>query len=138
MKTLFRYPKRVAWLVLLLAVLLIIALSSISGWLQDWLWMRQVGYIGVFWRIFSVKFASAGVTLVIVFFYLWLNLRFAVRTLFRLRGNLVEGSMILYTKQGIGLSDRFSRVLTILVSAMMSLFFCCLGHLSQYRIKCCN
>ena len=35
------------------AAVLIALLVVISGWLQKWLWMRQVGYSGVFWTLWN-------------------------------------------------------------------------------------
>ena len=133
MKTLLGSPKRIVWLLLLLAVLLIIGLSAISGWIQDWLWMRQVGYAAVFWRILSIKFAAAGVAILIVFFFFWLNLRFAVNAIFRLRGNVTDGSLVIYTKDGIGLSVGWLKVITLVISAVIGLIFA-LTFYSQWDV----
>jgi uncharacterized protein len=133
MKTLLGSPKRIVWLLLLLAVLLIIGLSATSGWIQDWLWMKQVGYAAVFWRILSIKFAAAGVAILIVFFFFWLNLRFAVNAIFRLRGNVTDGSLVLYTKQGIRLSAGWSKVSALVISAIVGLIFA-LTFYSQWDV----
>ena len=40
-------------LIIVAAAVLIALLVVISGWLQKWLWMRQVGYSGVFWTLWN-------------------------------------------------------------------------------------
>ena len=37
------------------AALLFIALIAIPGFLQKWLWMRQLNYAGIFWTLFQSK-----------------------------------------------------------------------------------
>ncbi len=41
-------------LIIIAAVVLIVLLAIVAGWLQKWLWMQQLGYTGVFWTILSV------------------------------------------------------------------------------------
>src|SRR5665213_3487997 len=61
-----------------IAVIAVIAvLVFISSWMQKWLWMREVGYIGVFWTLFSVRWELFLVAFVIVSLYFWINLRIA-------------------------------------------------------------
>ena len=50
----YRGDKLVKWMVL--AVLLLPAvLIGVPALLQQWLWMRQVNYGGIFWTLLSVK-----------------------------------------------------------------------------------
>ena len=42
-------------LIIIAAVVLIALLAVISGLLQKWLWMRELGYTGVFWTLLSVR-----------------------------------------------------------------------------------
>jgi uncharacterized membrane protein (UPF0182 family) len=44
-------------LVIAAAVLLVIALGVITGYLEKWLWMRQLDYAGIFWTLLSVRWA---------------------------------------------------------------------------------
>jgi uncharacterized membrane protein (UPF0182 family) len=39
------------------AILLIVVLAGIAGYLEKWLWMRQLHYTGIFWTILSVQWA---------------------------------------------------------------------------------
>src|SRR5665213_1117303 len=39
-----------------IAVIGVIAiLVFISSWIQKWLWMREIGYVGDFWTLFSLR-----------------------------------------------------------------------------------
>ena len=60
----------VAALILLIAILLLL-----TGFIQKWLWMRQLGYAGIFWTLLSVKWAMFCSAFVFVFAFLWVNLR---------------------------------------------------------------
>ncbi len=60
-----------------LFLVLIALVSKASGWLVDWLWMKEVGYSPLFLRLIWIKlllFAAAGAP---VFLYLWINLKIA-------------------------------------------------------------
>jgi hypothetical protein len=58
-----------------------VLLSVVLGLVQKWLWMRQLNFAGIFWTLLSVKWGIFGVTLLVSIFYLWINLRFAVRNI---------------------------------------------------------
>ncbi len=79
-------PAAPAWLVKLLkwiipiAALLFIATIVIPGFLQEWLWMRQLGYTGIFWTLVSVKLGLASAGFVFAFLFLWINVRQATRS----------------------------------------------------------
>ena len=70
-----RHPLQIA---LGAVALLIIVLALVSGYLQKWLWMRQLGYASAFGTIFTVKWAMFCAAFVVAFGYLWINLRHAV------------------------------------------------------------
>ena len=61
------------------AVLLIVALVGITGYLEKWLWMRQLGYAGIFWTLLSVQWGMFCSAFVLAFLYLWINLRQAAK-----------------------------------------------------------
>jgi uncharacterized membrane protein (UPF0182 family) len=58
-------------------VLLIVLLALMAGWTQEWLWMRQLDYAGVFWGILSAKWTMFALAFVPAFLYFWINLRVA-------------------------------------------------------------
>lgn len=69
-----------ASLALVTAVLITILILS-SKWLADYLWFESVGYLDVFWRIFLLKVSLFTASYLIVFLFLWINLRLLVRNL---------------------------------------------------------
>jgi uncharacterized protein len=62
-------------LILVAVVVLLVLLVVISGWIQKWLWMRQLGYTDVFWTLLSVRWELFCVAFVVALLYLWINLR---------------------------------------------------------------
>ncbi|CAB3774467.1 UPF0182 family protein [Paraburkholderia humisilvae] len=57
------------------AVLLIAFAAGIAGYMQQWLWMRQLDYAPIFWTLLSAEFGMFASAFVFVFLYVWLNLR---------------------------------------------------------------
>src|SRR5208282_5306533 len=119
------------------AVLLIIVLGFITGYLEKWLWMRQLDYAGIFWTLLSVRWTMFCSAFVFAFLYLWLNLRQAVRNSAAFRGdgragrpaNLSEADAL--AQAGIDFSPRLLKLAAVLVSAGLALFFA-LGFYSQW------
>jgi len=37
------------------AVVFIVVLVGIAGYVEKWLWMRQLNYVGIFWTLLSVQ-----------------------------------------------------------------------------------
>jgi uncharacterized membrane protein (UPF0182 family) len=82
-------------LIIVAAVALVVLLAVIAGWTQKWLWMRELGYAGVFWTILSVKWALFCAAFVVALLYLWINLRLASRNGATFRaGNLTTASTV--------------------------------------------
>ena len=50
------------------AVLLTIILGIITGYVEKWLWMRQLDYAGIFWTLLSVQWAMFCSAFVFAFF----------------------------------------------------------------------
>src|SRR5271166_5098326 len=107
-------------LVVAAAVLLIIVLGIITGYVQKWLWMRQLDYAGIFWTLLSVQWAMFCSAFVFAFLYLWLNLRQAVRNsaaAFRVDGragrpvNLSEADAL--AQAGIDFSPRLLKLAVV-------------------------
>ena len=119
------------------AVLLIIVLGIITGYVEKWLWMRQLDYAGIFWTLLSVQWAMFCSAFVFAFLYLWINLRQAVRNsaAFREDGragrpaNLSGADAVAQT--GIDFSPRLLKLAVVLVSAGVALFFA-LGFYAQW------
>jgi len=78
--TRIRRPSRHLLRFLIVAAFLLFAvLAGIAGYLEKWLWMRQLDYIGIFWTLLSVQWAMLCSAFVVAFVYLWINLRQAAK-----------------------------------------------------------
>ena len=107
------------------AILLIIVLGIITGYLEKWLWMRQLDYAGIFWTVLSVQWAMFCSAFVFAFLYLWVNLRQAA-------GNSAAFREIGPASQtGIDFSPRLLKLAVVLVSGGVGLFFA-LGFYAQW------
>ena len=67
------------WVILAVAVAIAIVLLGLTGYVVQWLWMRQLDYVGIFWTLLSVQWAMGVLAFGLVFGFLWLNLRRAVQ-----------------------------------------------------------
>jgi uncharacterized membrane protein (UPF0182 family) len=133
MKPPLRLPNKMVLVLLSALILVAIALLAAADWIQEWLWMKQVGYGAVFWRILSIEFVSSAGTVLVTFLYLWLNLHLAVNTIFRLRGDPAGGDVVIYLDRGVAISSRWARAGPVLVAAVIGLFFASLVY-SQWDI----
>jgi uncharacterized protein len=74
----------------------LLLLSLVAEWGVTWLWMRQLGYESVFWRIRLTQLALFGAAFAAVVLYGGLNLHLLLRQAFRLlqaeAGRAVEAS----------------------------------------------
>ena len=61
------------------AFLLIAVLVGVTGYLEKWLWMRQLDYTGIFWTVLSVQWVMFCSAFVFAFLFLWINLRQAAK-----------------------------------------------------------
>ena len=59
-------------------ILLLIAVSMVTGYLEKWLWMGQLHYTGIFWTMLAVQWTMFAASFAIVFAFVWLNLRQAL------------------------------------------------------------
>ena len=57
-----------------------------TGYVEKWLWMRQVDYIGIFWTLLSVQWTMFLPAFFFAFLYLWINLRQAAKDSASFRG----------------------------------------------------
>jgi uncharacterized membrane protein (UPF0182 family) len=69
----------IIWLLVGVVIVLLVFLSWIAGFLQEWLWMREMGYQAIFWRIWLVKWSLFIASFAGVFVYLWVNFRLVKR-----------------------------------------------------------
>src|ERR1700756_3435040 len=72
---LFRHPLR---LLIAAGFLLILVLGIITGYLEKWLWMRQLDYAGIFWTLLAFRWAMFCAAFAFAFLYLWATLSQAV------------------------------------------------------------
>jgi uncharacterized protein len=114
--------------IIVAAVLLIVVLVGIAGYLEKWLWMQQLDYTGVFWRLLSVHWIMLCSAFVFAFLYLWINLRQAGKNgaAFRGDGQAWRPAFLSRadadTQTGIELSPRLLDLAAILISAGVALF----------------
>lgn len=57
------------------AVVLAIVLFSLLGWTVEWLWMRELGYAQVFWRVRLIQIGMFAAAALVVGVYLAVNMR---------------------------------------------------------------
>ena len=115
------------------AVLLIVILVGIAGYLEKWLWMRQLDYTGIFWTLLSVQWAMFCSAFVFAFLYLWINLRQAAKNSAAFRGDgqawRLDLPRFFYPepmrtrRPSIELSPRLLKAAVVLISAGVALFF---------------
>jgi uncharacterized membrane protein (UPF0182 family) len=116
------------------AVLLIVVLVGIAGYLENWLWMRQLNYVGIFWTLLSVQWAMFCSALVFAFLYLWINLRQAAKNSTAFRGDGQAWRLDLPrhpllsrtdadTQPSIELSPGLLKAAVVVISAGVALFF---------------
>jgi uncharacterized membrane protein (UPF0182 family) len=105
------------------AIAMIAVLALIPSLIQKWLWMRQVGYSGVFWTLFSVKWELFCAAFVVVALYIWINLRLAATNGASFRaGNLTSESAVA-SRLGIRISRTVLNLALGAVAAVGGLFF---------------
>ena len=121
-----RWPRPQLWIAA--AVLLFIVLA-LANYVEKWLWMRQVDYVGIFWTLLSVQWAMFGSAFVFAFLYLWLNLRQAAKNSARFRGRRSRRGSLTFlsrsdaaTQIGIEFSPKLLKLAVILISAGVALF----------------
>ena len=121
-----RHPMR---FLIVAAFLLFAVLAGIAGYLEKWLWMRQLDYTGIFWTLLSVQCGMLCAAFAVAFLYLWINLRQAAQNsgAFRRVGqpwNFAPLSGADGARQAnIELSPRLMKAAILLISAGVALLF---------------
>ncbi len=110
-------------LIIVAAVVIIALLMVISGWIQKGLWMRQLGYAGVFWTLLSLQLGLFCVAFVVALVYLWTNLVLAAKnTATSLAGSLT-GESSFAEKVGIQISPADFKLAMGALAAAAALIF---------------
>ena len=110
-------------------VLLVFVLGIVTGYLEKWLWMRQLDYTGIFWTLLSVQWAMFCSAFAFTFLFLWINLRQAVRNSAALRADdHARGPALLsgadrVAPPGLDFSPWLLKLAVVLVSAGIAMFF---------------
>jgi uncharacterized membrane protein (UPF0182 family) len=105
------------------AIVLLIFLSMTSGLIQQWLWMRQVGYLDIFWRLLTIRWSLWGLAFLAVFFYTWINFRFAAKNMAASLKATDGVVMQIFVKTGEGISPRPLKAAAIIISILIALIF---------------
>jgi uncharacterized membrane protein (UPF0182 family) len=119
------YKYRYLWVAVASLVLGAVVLARLSGLLVNWLWMREVGYVGVFWKILSVKALLFLMAFAFVFAYLWFNLRILMKRITALYGLTERHTIMFYSSRGVQvkLPLHWLRYVPLAVTAPLGLFF---------------
>jgi len=115
-----KYPIRLA---IAGAISVIAILAFIPSLIQKWLWMQQLGYTGVFWTLFSMRWELFCAAFVVVSLYLWINLRLAARTGATFAAGSLIGESAVAAKLGIQISPLVLKVAMGAVAAVTALIF---------------
>ncbi|MGW8302779.1 MAG: UPF0182 family protein, partial [Desulfobacterales bacterium] len=117
--------KTVSGLLILIgvAIVLLIFLLLTSGLIQQWLWMRQVGYLDIFWRLLSIKWSLWSLAFLAVFLYTWINFRFAATTTTAFYRAIDGDNSRIYNREGKRISLGFLKPGGIVISAVIALIF---------------
>jgi len=105
------------------AILVIAILAFIPSWIQKWLWMRQLNYVGIFWTLFSVRWGLFGAAFVVAFLYLWINLRLAVKNGATFRVSSLTGESAVATGLGVQISPAVLKLAMEAGAAIVALFY---------------
>ena len=121
----FRHPLQ---LIIGAAVLVIVILAGVAGYMEKWLWMRQLDYTGIFWTILSVQWAMFGSAFALAFLYLWINLRQAAKNSGVFHGDGLARKLTFSSTAGAGtrtiieLPPGLLNLAVILISGGVALF----------------
>jgi uncharacterized membrane protein (UPF0182 family) len=114
---------RTVKLIILAAVVVIALLAVISGFMQKGLWMRQLGYSGVFWTLLSLRWELFCAAFVVAVLYFGVNLRRAVRNGAGARsGNLTSEPSVAATL-GLEIAPVVLKVAAVAIAAAAALVF---------------
>jgi uncharacterized protein len=108
---------------LLAAVLGIVLVAVVPGWIQKGLWMRELGYVGIFWKLLFVQLGLFCGALVVTALYLWINVLFAVKNLASFRAANVKKAAIPEAQPSVEFSLAALKPLMAAVAGLVILIF---------------
>ena len=118
----YRFPRwRPLKFIVVAAFALFVVVAFIPGWIQKWLWMRQLGYAGVFWTIWSVRWEMFAAAFVVALLYVGLNLRLAERNGAAFSGGTLRNPAKLVAELGIQFSSKGLKLVTAAIAAVAGL-----------------
>ncbi len=109
-------------LLFVVIVLVLIILAIVSSSIEKWLWMQQLDYAEVFWKIISVQWGMFILAFLIVLLYFWINLGVVARRAASVAGD-GENPPGFYQRSGIPISPRGSKFLRTAVALGFALIF---------------
>lgn len=74
-----RRTKIILWAVVAGVILFLILIARVTGITEKWLWMSQLGYEGIFWKILYIEWVLFFAVFVCVLLCFWISLRLAAR-----------------------------------------------------------
>ena len=107
------------YLLIAAAIFILIFLSLISGKLVEWLWMGQLGYENIFWKLLFIKLGWFGIAFVLVFLYFWANLRLLLGTILRDLGR----QDVLVIQNAEEITSKSGKYITFVISCIPALIF---------------
>jgi len=120
----YRFPRwRPLKFIIPAAVVLIALVVFIPGWIQKWLWMRQLGYAGVFWTTWSIRWELFAAAFVVALLYLGINLRLAQRNGAAFTGGKFRSPSTIAAELGIQVSPRALKLATAGIAVIAALGF---------------
>jgi uncharacterized membrane protein (UPF0182 family) len=99
--------------------LLIVVLATTAGWAQKWLWMRQLGYGGIFWTTFSFRWEMFCIAFVAASVFVWINLRMAAGAGWSRRPMVIWGAAREYTPMNLNSAALVAAALAGLIFAFI-------------------
>lgn len=74
-----RSVKLIAWIAVAGFIAFLVLLAQVTGMLEKWLWMSQLGYAEIFWKLLSIKWALFGIAFACVLLCFWVSLHVVVQ-----------------------------------------------------------
>jgi len=111
--------RRIFWYVLAVVIFILILLSLITDKLVEWLWMEQLGYETIFWRLLSIRLGWFGIAFIFVFLYFLVNLRLAMRTGLRDLG----GEDVFVIQNAVEMKSRSGKLIALIIACIPALIF---------------
>ena len=112
-------PRQSFGIVVAIVVAFLVTLFSLLGWTAEWLWMHELGYATVFWRLRGLQIAMFLGMLLIAGLYFALDLRF----LGRIAQRIEAGGHAVPTDPSIWAMLRTGGLLVPIIAAILAATF---------------